>query len=79
VSLVDRVFQDLRDELGRNARLLITGGDAERIAPLLTAKPVIEPELVLKGLAVFAESTGVEKEPVETEKQEHVEVVGCDS
>jgi type III pantothenate kinase len=79
VSLVDRVFQDLRDELGRNARLLITGGDAERIAPLLTTKPVIEPELVLKGLAVFAESTRVEKEPVTTENQEHVEVVGCDS
>ena len=79
VSLVDRVFQDLRGELGKSARLLITGGDAERIVPLLTAKPAIEPELVLKGLAVFAESTRVEEEAAIVESQVHVEAVGCDS
>jgi type III pantothenate kinase len=79
VSLVDRVFQDLRGELGRNARMLITGGDAERIAPLLTTTPVLEPGLVLKGLAVFAESTRVEEESVAVENPDDVEVVGCDS
>jgi len=79
VSLVDRVFQDLRDELGRSAQLLITGGDAERIAPLLTTKPLVEPELVLKGLAVFADSTKVEEPAAVVESQDHVEAVGCDS
>lgn len=79
VSLVDRVFQDLRSELGNSARLVITGGDAERILPLLTAKPLLETEMVLKGLAVFAESTRPEEETVVEEKPIHAEVVGCDS
>jgi type III pantothenate kinase len=57
VSLVDRVFMDLRAELGKAVALLLTGGDAERILPLLSCQPVHEPELVLKGLAVYAEET----------------------
>lgn len=79
VSLVDRVFHDLRNELGRSARLLITGGDAERIAPLLTAKPVIESELVLKGLAVFAESSRGDEEAAVVNNTDHAEAVGCES
>ncbi len=54
VSLLDRVSADLCGELGRNTRILLTGGDAERLLPLLATRPRHEPELVLRGLAVFA-------------------------
>lgn len=79
VAFVDRVFQDLRVELGRTVNLLMTGGDAERIAPLLSSKPVVEPELVLKGLTVFARSTQVEEAVARVEDKEHDEAVACDS
>lgn len=81
IALVDRVFQDLRAELGRQANLLITGGDAENIQPLLSTSPVYEPDLVLKGLAVYAQST----QPIADEAPEPVvetppaEAVECDS
>ena len=54
VSLVDRVLTDLKAELGRSTRLIVTGGDAPRISPLLSNQPLQEPDLVLKGLAAFA-------------------------
>jgi len=57
VSLLDRVSADLRGELGNNCTVLLTGGDAERLMPLLDSRPKHEPELVLKGLAVFARET----------------------
>jgi type III pantothenate kinase len=57
VALVDRVCQDLRAELGNKAHMLISGGDAERILPLLANRVNHDPNLVLKGLAVFAEGT----------------------
>jgi len=57
VSLIDRVSLDLRVELGSAATILLTGGDAIRILPLLSSKPDYIPDLVLKGLAVFAEET----------------------
>ena len=57
VSLIDRVSADLLAELGGAATVLLTGGDAERISPLLSERPVYEPDLVLKGLAVCAEET----------------------
>ena len=57
VSLIDRVCLDLKVELGDAATILLTGGDAIRILPLLSCMPDYDPELVLKGLAVFAEET----------------------
>jgi len=54
VSLLDRVSADLRGELGAAASVLLTGGDAQRLIPLLESESRYEPELVLKGLAVFA-------------------------
>jgi len=59
VSLLDRVSADLRGELGAGSCVLLTGGDAERLMPLLECKAKYEPELVLKGLAVFAEEAAV--------------------
>lgn len=55
VSLIDRVSLDLKVELGNAAAIVLTGGDAMRILPLLSSKPDYDPDLVLKGLAVFAE------------------------
>jgi type III pantothenate kinase len=55
VALVDRVLLDLRAELGASVQVLMTGGDAERLLPLLSNRPSHEPDLVLKGLAVYAE------------------------
>lgn len=57
VALVDRVCQDLRAELGGKTNVLVTGGDADRIVPLLGSRLCHDPNLVLKGLAVFAEGT----------------------
>jgi type III pantothenate kinase len=59
VSLLDRVSADLQKELGKDVCLLLTGGDAERLMPLLECRPTHDPELVLKGLAVFARETAV--------------------
>ena len=59
VALVDRVCQDLRAELGQATSMLLTGGDAGRLLPLLDTRPRHDPNLVLKGLSVFAkESAG---------------------
>ena len=57
VALVDRACQDLIAELGHGTRLLLTGGDAPRILPLLGKRPRHDARLVLKGLSVFAEGT----------------------
>jgi len=57
VALVDRVYQDLRAELGNATEMLLTGGDAGRILPLLDKRPRHDANLVLKGLSVFAEET----------------------
>ena len=55
IALIERVFIDLQGELGDRTRLLLTGGDATRILPLLGSQPEYVPDLVLKGLAVYAE------------------------
>ncbi len=57
IALVERVFMDLQGELGNRTNLLLTGGDATRILPLLGSRPEYVPDLVLKGLAVYAEET----------------------
>ena len=54
VALADRIYQDLQPELGASTNLLITGGDATRIMPLLSHRPKHDANLVLKGLSVFA-------------------------
>jgi type III pantothenate kinase len=69
VSLVDRVLMDLKSELGKTTQQIITGGDAERIGPLLSSQPHYEPDFVLKGLAAFARAgetaaASIEPQPV---------------
>lgn len=79
VSLVDRVFSDLRAELGGSTRQIITGGDAARITPLLSSQPLHEPDLVLEGLAAYAGP--VVDEVVETLEDKPVarEAAVCDT
>jgi len=67
VSLVDRVFIDLKSELGRSTRQIITGGDASRISPLLSSQPVQDCDLVLAGLAAFATATAGVDEAEDTD------------
>jgi type III pantothenate kinase len=57
VALVDRVCQDLRAELGKGTSMLLTGGDAGRLLPLLDTRPRHDANLVLKGLSVFAKES----------------------
>jgi type III pantothenate kinase len=57
VALLDRVYNDIAHELGQSTVRIITGGDASRILPLLGTQPEHEPDLVLKGLQIFADET----------------------
>lgn len=54
VAFIDRIFADLRAELGPKLRCVITGGDAQRLQPLLACKAHHEADLVLLGLARIA-------------------------
>lgn len=47
---VDRLVIEIEKALVQHLRLYVTGGDATRLQPLLTAQTILEPELVLKGL-----------------------------
>lgn len=52
---IDRAFAQARRELrSRSVRLILTGGAAAAIAPLLIARASLVPDLVLQGLAVLA-------------------------
>jgi len=53
-AMIDRVVADIVAELGERTEILITGGDASRILPLLGWQPRHDPELVLKGIAILA-------------------------
>lgn len=54
VAFIDRIFADLRAELGPKLRCVITGGDAQRLQPLLACDTHYEADLVLLGLARVA-------------------------
>ncbi len=55
VAGVDRAVAGMRAALGDDMRCLISGGDAGRLLPLLADTYIYEPELVLKGLALYAQ------------------------
>lgn len=54
VATLDRVVGDIAEVLGPEPTPVITGGDAERVLPLLRRHYVHAPDLVLEGLAVMA-------------------------
>lgn len=53
-ALAERLLQRLQQDTGTMPRLILTGGDAERIASLMHHPCECEPALVLNGLARFA-------------------------
>jgi type III pantothenate kinase len=54
VAVIDRVTADIAAELREPITAIITGGDAQRVTPLLAANFRHEPALVLEGLAIMA-------------------------
>ena len=55
-GLIERCHRETASKLGCEPRLLLTGGDAPAIAPLLGVSFDLRPELVLEGLLVITES-----------------------
>lgn len=60
-AFVDRVCRQIDSRIGAPCRRLLTGGDAERLRPLLEGDYRIEPDLVLEGLAVLVRSESRER------------------
>jgi len=56
VASLDRIVSDFA--LGDQAVRVITGGDASIIGPCLAGDWLLQPNLVLEGMAVYAEETG---------------------
>jgi len=53
-ALVDRAVEEAAGMLGREPLVLLTGGEAPAVRPLLRSSWVGVPDLVLRGLAVLA-------------------------
>lgn len=71
VAVIDRVLADLQVELRVPLRCVLTGGDAQRISPLLAVRGELQPDLVLRGLARLARrdiaAAGLEPTPADSE------------
>jgi type III pantothenate kinase len=53
-ALIDRVIDESAAGYGGNIEAVITGGDAERLLPLLHHTPRYDRDLVLRGIAILA-------------------------
>ncbi len=53
-SAVDRAVAEARRMLGKTPRLLLTGGGADELQPLIRTRHVQVPDLVLRGVAALA-------------------------
>ena len=53
-ALIDRGVADVESRLGTQAALLLTGGGAATVAPLVRSRLTLVPDLVLRGLALLA-------------------------
>lgn len=51
---IDRTVGEFIERMGRDTRVVLTGGNAARIAPLLQCRFSEQPNLVLKGLRIVA-------------------------
>ncbi len=54
-AFIDRAIGGYQDVIADALQIFITGGDAEKLLPHLKSKPQLIPDLVLLGLAEFAE------------------------
>ena len=55
---IERVVREHVLYIDKEASILITGGDAEKITAYLSVSAVVQADLVLQGLRVFAEKNG---------------------
>ncbi len=53
VAAIDRVLQEYVQATGEQASCVVTGGDSERILPLLQQTCLHDPDLVLKGMDII--------------------------
>lgn len=53
-GMVDALLDAVEAELGEHINVILTGGDAETVAPLLRRRCIIEPGLTLQGIALAA-------------------------
>ncbi|MGN0821421.1 MAG: type III pantothenate kinase [Akkermansia sp.] len=56
-GMVSTIVRSIRNELATEAGLVLTGGDAELIAPHLTGKVTIDPYLTFNGIALAARAS----------------------
>jgi type III pantothenate kinase len=54
-SLIDGLASRLREAIGRDAPLVVTGGDAELLSPYLRVQHEVVPTLILEGIAAIWE------------------------
>ena len=62
-GLIDRTIKAVRAAMGGRPRVLLTGGGAAAVAPLLASQHVPCEELVLHGLAVVASESNPQRPP----------------
>ncbi len=55
IGLVTKTIEEIRKELGRNARVVATGGFGGQVAGEIPAIEAYEPDLVLEGLRIIHE------------------------
>jgi pantothenate kinase type III len=55
VGFIDRAITDIETEIGNEVTKIITGGDAQTICAHSRHTFIHEPEIVLKGLALYAD------------------------
>jgi type III pantothenate kinase len=55
-AALDRIAADIQGDSDAAVSFISSGGDAERLLPLLTTKVQYEPQLVLQGLAIMSDT-----------------------
>jgi type III pantothenate kinase len=53
-AAIDRIVNGMSEAAGGTTGVVMTGGDAERVLPLLAVSVHHEPDLVLQGLAILS-------------------------
>lgn len=54
-GMVDGLVRDIEEELGQSVSLVITGGGAQYVSPMVRHDHVFDPDVTLKGLALLYE------------------------